>query len=73
MTSFVKSLTYDKDLKHPFIKGLFASLVAIAEKENFKLYEKAAIRIRRRSIRRIPVVILNTEPIYLKYPIKNYI
>jgi hypothetical protein len=22
MTSFVKSLTYDKDLKHPFIKGL---------------------------------------------------
>jgi hypothetical protein len=45
MTSFVKSLTYDKDLKHPFIKGLVASLVAIAEKENFKLYEKAAIRI----------------------------
>jgi hypothetical protein len=35
MTSFVKSLTYDKDLKHPFIKGLVASLVAIAEKENF--------------------------------------
>jgi hypothetical protein len=41
MTSFVKSLTYDKDLKHPFIKGLVASLVAIAEKENFKLYEKS--------------------------------
>jgi hypothetical protein len=66
MTSFVKSLTYDKDL-NPFIKGLVASLVAIAEKENFTL-KKAAIRIRRRSIR-IPVVILNTEPIYLKYPI----
>jgi hypothetical protein len=32
MTSFVKSLTYDKDLKHPFIKGLVASLVAIAER-----------------------------------------
>jgi hypothetical protein len=66
MTSFVKSLTYDKDLKHPFIKGLVASLVAIAER-NFKLYEKSGDPDKAKVDTEIPVVILNTEPIYLKY------